>query len=52
MYGDLEKGKERYARLAEGQASQCKLCGKCENVCPQSLPIREHLKLVAKDLGE
>ena len=52
MYGDLEKGKERYVRLAEGQASQCKLCGKCENVCPQSLPIREHLKLVHKDLGE
>ena len=39
-----------YRRLAEnfGKASDCISCGKCEKVCPQHLPIRNHLKLVAK----
>lgn len=39
-----------YRRLAEnfGKASECILCGKCEKACPQHLPIRDHLKLVAK----
>ena len=39
-----------YRRLAEnfGKASDCISCGKCEKVCPQHLPIRDHLKLVAK----
>lgn len=41
---------EYYMRLTEnfGKASDCILCGKCEKVCPQHLPIRENLKLVAK----
>ena len=40
---------EYYKRLTEnfGKASDCILCGKCEKVCPQHLPIRENLKLVA-----
>lgn len=39
-----------YRRLTEnfGKASECILCGKCEKACPQHLPIRDHLKLVAK----
>ena len=31
-----------------GKASECIKCGKCENVCPQHLPIRELLKDVAR----
>lgn len=32
---------------ASGKASDCIKCGKCEKVCPQHLPIREHLVSVS-----
>ena len=35
-----------------GTASDCIGCGKCERVCPQHLPIREHLRDVAKTFEE
>ncbi|MDE7060359.1 MAG: 4Fe-4S binding protein, partial [Lachnospiraceae bacterium] len=27
-------------------ADQCKKCGACEKVCPQAIPIRDHLAQV------
>ena len=41
--------KELYKNLSRtyGKASECIQCGQCEGVCPQHLPIIEHLKAVA-----
>lgn len=41
---------EYYYNLAGtyGKASDCIGCGQCEAICPQHLPIREHLKSVAE----
>jgi predicted aldo/keto reductase-like oxidoreductase len=38
-----------YSNIAQrnGKASDCSLCGTCEEHCPQHLPIREYLKDVA-----
>ncbi len=31
-----------------GKASDCTGCGRCEEVCPQKLPIQKYLKDVAE----
>ena len=36
----------------KGKASDCIKCGKCENACPQHLPIRELLLDAAKEMEE
>jgi predicted aldo/keto reductase-like oxidoreductase len=42
--------KDAYAKLTEkfGRAGECIGCTQCEGVCPQQLPIVEHLKAVAE----
>lgn len=42
----------RYKDLCRdcGKASDCIQCGKCEELCPQHLTIREHLGAVASEL--
>ena len=34
--------------LQHGKASDCSGCGQCEKACPQHLPIRQHLQVVAE----
>ena len=47
---DVDGQKEEYDRLTLefGKASACIECGQCEGICPQSLPIIDDLKDVAK----
>ena len=45
VLGGMLSGKPEFA-------SQCKECGECLEKCPQKLPIRDHLKEVAKYFGK
>lgn len=46
IYNDIEGSKRIYNNLMpeDKRASACIECGKCEESCPQTISIREHLK--------
>ena len=44
MYGNLRLTKRAWRELETGaRGDQCVSCGRCEELCPQHIPIREHL---------
>ncbi|MGC8942491.1 MAG: aldo/keto reductase [Caldisericia bacterium] len=52
-YNDFKEASYDYEFLKEEErASNCRECGECEEKCPQSLPIRKLLKIVANSFKE
>jgi len=53
-YSVQDQSAKNYAHLKKSSrdASLCVECGKCEEVCPQKLPIIEHLKEAHESLKE
>ncbi len=54
LYNDINSAKHQEEWLVSGheksRASECIQCGKCEEVCPQHIEIREQLKKVTETL--
>ena len=50
MYNNAGSAKWHYFNdmKEEERADKCMSCGACEDVCPQKLPIRDHLAQVAE----
>lgn len=54
VHGDLRTARRSYERMfkPESRAGSCKHCGKCEEKCPQKLPISDLMTKVHSVLGE
>lgn len=51
MFGQKDAIKKQWGRFPEAEkAKNCIRCGKCENVCPQKLPIRTALAQLQTEL--
>ncbi len=55
LYKDIDAAKHQEDWLVNGhgkkRACECIKCGKCEEVCPQHIKIREQLEVCAQKLG-
>lgn len=53
MYQNMDRTRQAYfVELPESErGDQCRKCGKCEEVCPQALSIRENLEEASKELA-
>jgi hypothetical protein len=55
LYGDLKAAKHQEGWLVgahgKAHANECVQCGMCEEVCPQHIPIRENLEMIAEKFG-
>ncbi len=38
--------------LEKGKAKDCIKCGACEEICPQKIKIRDHLKIISKEFDK
>ena len=51
MFGHLDAARSKYIWNTDGhgwgKASECIACGRCEDVCPQHIHIRDELKKAA-----
>lgn len=54
MYSNANGAKHQYFEQMkpEERADWCKKCGACEKLCPQKLPIREHLEKMAEEMKQ
>ena len=51
MYQNRSDIRMRWKGTEEKEkATQCVKCGACEALCPQHIPIREHLSLAAQEI--
>lgn len=51
IYGNEAVSKNKYESMSDNEkAENCKMCGKCEKLCPQSILIREDLKSVMLEI--
>ena len=55
LYGNMERAVRQenwgVGRLGKKRASECLKCGKCEQVCPQHIAIREKLQRASETFG-